>query len=1210
MITKNYFILGIILVIAIYLYFRHKKSIETFKPKMSLMEAESLNEWNQNAAALLCEMPLDKTDISDKNYLITFCNRMIREKDYKLFSFLAHDKPGQEGARNILKGNHDYENGKIHYGKSKSDRFIKYRNKDINSKTIEYYNTSEANCARFADNNPKAIGFVTYANGRPGCFIKEKMGPTGQPVNNSRFDSHLRAGGSQFSYSMWLKINVINPNWRCVAIRSKVTAGRPDYKQRCPGMWIWPNQTAFHFRLSTNDYWNDGLDLDSGKIPFQRYVHICYTVNGRQVKAYVNGKLEKEKMLSSPMIMIRDDAELYIRPSGSKGFDIAKMRVFPVAIPQKFVQNVLMKETPDSNSVFNKCIKDYIGNREPTVSLMRESAAYCNNTGKKEFVHTPRENNYRMIQMKDKRYVPEAAANSRPPSYKIHNGMVFLSGQIVNMTTTGPIGFLPIEARPKARHLFTGLNTGDNKEVVGRIDVTPEGVIIVVDANKSGTYTLDNIYYPLSQGNLLDFSIPLLCHYVKIVRPGRGILSVAEVQVFDETNKNIALNKDANQSSNYTDTEKGVAGKAVDGNTNTNWSGNSVTHTKTGNDNYLQIDLGGGFKVKRVVVFNRKDCCSDRIAGAKIILLDRYEKEIMYKIWDPNDFKRTNKLTKTLSGRTCQNWQKQRPHRHSYSTPTLINGGAGAIIDRWSMYSKYGHRISGRGSSRGGRPFYYYCPSGIKSYKYNPWGWWGRFSNYGGIGYVKCEDGSRPRGERRSYLSKRPYITNNVSKAGMSRKYEVGDHNYCRSMGSKKGLWCYTTDPRVRWERCGVDGKKVYSTKEKIYPAQKTFNFNMSSTVPTDFAHYGNVYAKGSYKKVGDYVYLSGLVKYTKSPLTKDRVIDILPEECRPNYRKVFNVSCGRSVIRIDIMKDGKIVFMDATDTAPVFNWRWIPLDGIRYRIRDDIEITLSSSYKPYSGLAACERGILFKLNKFKKPFHTHKFTTHGNSTIAMWIRPNRNGRQNPYFAGYAGEGAITIEPSGFINFYYGPGYHNKGKYQGFSTKSRIEFEKWTHIAIVKDLRNKKLTWFINGKKDNQASARFDRAGYRSWGQSFGSGYVNKYSGKMEGIRVYNRALDLVQVQSLMEFSRGEPPNYGPPMISEKNGLISLSGVAKIEKNNEYLGNLDEKFRPNSDLYFHTNQNGNSVKVHITQTGDINLSNVDMDEGLVSLDGIMYMKNK
>ena len=384
----------------------------------------------------------------------------------------------------------------------------------------------------------------------------------------------------------------------------------------------------------------------------------------------------------------------------------------------------------------------------------------------------------------------------------------------------------------------------------------------------------------------------------------------------------------------------------------------------------------------------------------------------------------------------------------------------------------------------------------------------------------------------------------------------------------------------------------------------------MRDTVPTGFTKYGGGWGTPSYKKVGDYVYLNGLLKHTTRPLTKDKVIDILPVGFRPQYRKIFNVTCGLAVVRIDIFKDGKIVFMDAKDNAPVFDWLWISLDGIRFRIRDDVELTLSNAYSPYSGMACLNNGIIYREDIFTRPSHTHSFTTHGNSTIAMWIRPNRNGRQNPYFAGYAAEGAITIEPSGYINFYYGPGYHNRGRYQGFSTKSKIKFGDWNHIAIVKDLKNRKLIWYINGVKNNQTRARFDRAGYRSWGQQFGAGYVNKYSGKMEGIRVYNRPLSGREIKSLMEFSRGIPPNYGPPMISEKDGLVSMSGVASIRKANEYLANLDERFRPDRDLYFHSNQNGNAIKVHITQTGDVNVNNVEMDEGLLSLDGIMYMKNK
>ena len=200
----------------------------------------------------------------------------------------------------------------------------------------------------------------------------------------------------------------------------------------------------------------------------------------------------------------------------------------------------------------------------------------------------------------------------------------------------------------------------------------------------------------------------------------------------------------------------------------------------------------------------------------------------MYKIWDPNDFKRTDKITKTLSGRTCQNWQKQRPHRHGQSAITKIRGRAGAIIDQYQLLTKYNDKISGRGYSGGGSAFSFECPSGIKSYKYNPWGWWGRYSNYGGVGYVKCEDGSRPRtkGVNRSYMyrAKRPYITNNVSKASRSRRYELGDHNYCRSLGSRGFMVLYNRSLELDGRDVVLMVKKYIVLKKKYILLKKHFN--------------------------------------------------------------------------------------------------------------------------------------------------------------------------------------------------------------------------------------------------------------------------------------------------------------------------------------------------------------------------------------------------
>lgn len=77
---------------------------------------------------------------------------------------------------------------------------------------------------------------------------------------------------------------------------------------------------------------------------------------------------------------------------------------------------------------------------------------------------------------------------------------------------------------------------------------------------------------------------------------------------------NIAKGKRATQSSNYNST-KGLAGLAVDGNTNGHWNGNSVTHTKDGGtiNPWWRVDLDGYNTIKEILIWNRTDCCKKRL---------------------------------------------------------------------------------------------------------------------------------------------------------------------------------------------------------------------------------------------------------------------------------------------------------------------------------------------------------------------------------------------------------------------------------------------------------------------------------------------------------------------------------------------------------------------------------------------------------------------
>jgi hypothetical protein len=94
-------------------------------------------------------------------------------------------------------------------------------------------------------------------------------------------------------------------------------------------------------------------------------------------------------------------------------------------------------------------------------------------------------------------------------------------------------------------------------------------------------------------------------------------LSLAEVQVWDESGKNVALGKTPTQSSTGWG---GDASRAVDNNTSGNWFDSSTTHTYNG-DQHWELDLGEKYTIKQIKIFNRTDCCQKRLEGATLQLM-------------------------------------------------------------------------------------------------------------------------------------------------------------------------------------------------------------------------------------------------------------------------------------------------------------------------------------------------------------------------------------------------------------------------------------------------------------------------------------------------------------------------------------------------------------------------------------------------------------
>lgn len=96
----------------------------------------------------------------------------------------------------------------------------------------------------------------------------------------------------------------------------------------------------------------------------------------------------------------------------------------------------------------------------------------------------------------------------------------------------------------------------------------------------------------------------LLLAFIGVSGPSR-----AEAQVLTQ---NLAAGKAANQSSTH---EGAAAARAVDGNTSGAWLGGSVTHTQSNAKAWWQVDLGAVTLLGKVVLYNRVDCCSERLSN-------------------------------------------------------------------------------------------------------------------------------------------------------------------------------------------------------------------------------------------------------------------------------------------------------------------------------------------------------------------------------------------------------------------------------------------------------------------------------------------------------------------------------------------------------------------------------------------------------------------
>jgi len=105
--------------------------------------------------------------------------------------------------------------------------------------------------------------------------------------------------------------------------------------------------------------------------------------------------------------------------------------------------------------------------------------------------------------------------------------------------------------------------------------------------------------------------------YVKLLS-GKQALQISQFVVLNDKDQNVAKNKPTSASSVYPGTS---TDKAVDGYMGAR-NFPEIYHANTDDDSWWIVDLQNSENIKQIKYYNRKDCCIDRIKGAKIQLLD------------------------------------------------------------------------------------------------------------------------------------------------------------------------------------------------------------------------------------------------------------------------------------------------------------------------------------------------------------------------------------------------------------------------------------------------------------------------------------------------------------------------------------------------------------------------------------------------------------
>jgi hypothetical protein len=375
----------------------------------------------------------------------------------------------------------------------------------------------------------------------------------------------------------------------------------------------------------------------------------------------------------------------------------------------------------------------------------------------------------------------------------------------------------------------------------------------------------------------------------------------------------------------------GRPSRAIDGNTNQGYGAGTCTHTSTAGHPWWKLTLPKTYMINKVQVWNRVDCCRERLHGVRVSVAGR----------------QCGTLSSSTAVQTvnCHNQKSNyvliQQYRSNYLTLCEVkvygaeNSGCDAMLKFASAAQvghMHGHSTAHYGAHRaidgstGTR-------QGVASGK-----WTGDLGSVQDLTELTIQWEACQCANKGSILIDVSADNRHWSRFATEGGWHQWGGRVTRTVrGHAKARYVRITGVTSlmrnswfsMWEVTAKGCSNAATFKASVRPA----------ALQSGWVAYGHGYEAPSTTRYGDLCVVSGLIRRhgMSNPLMT------LPTDCRPNKRVIFNLNNHQNTLRVDVLTNGQVHYVSGT-----WHHGWLNLDGIQFAVANQKALATHSGWVGY----------------------------------------------------------------------------------------------------------------------------------------------------------------------------------------------------------------------------------------------------------------------